>query len=77
MVLLLSIVVGEVDFHQLVHILDLHFHLIQVLENIEQLFIAWIIPITPALLLNINYILSQSIVILQILTQLMLVAALA
>lgn len=69
-------VLPEVDVDELVHFLDLNFHLVQVLEDVDELFLAGIVPFALALL-KLHHQLSQLSVLLEVLTQLVRVLSLS
>lgn len=64
----------HVDFHNLVHLLDLQLHLVQVLEDVDQLFVARIVPVLP-LLLQLHYLILHLLEVLDVLAQLVRVFA--
>ena len=57
---------SQVDIHNLIHLLDLHLHLIQILKNVYQLLITWVTPFS-VLLLDLGYLLPETLELLDVL----------
>lgn len=65
----------EVNVSNLVHFFDLHFDLVQVLKNVDQLLTLRVIPLLSSVL-QLYYLLLHQLVLLQMLTQLVSISTL-